>query len=78
METAASDLAALIEAQRAKKEAFEQDMAAQKASFGMETEAMRAQWQREKADHDRQLKEQAEVLNKQRQREKKEYEYTLP
>ena len=35
----------------------------------------RTQWQREKADHDRQVKEQAEALAKKRQREKEEHEY---
>ena len=77
VETAASDLAALIDAQRAKKEQFDQDMAAQKTAFEAEMQAMRAQWQREKADHDRNVKEQAQAIDKQRQREKEEYEYTL-
>ncbi|MBC2712096.1 MAG: hypothetical protein HGJ94_14270, partial [Desulfosarcina sp.] len=77
VETAASDLAALIDAQRAKKEHFERDIEAQKATFESEMQEIRAQWQREKADHDRQVKEQAEVIDKQRQREKEEYEYAF-
>ena len=77
VETAASDLAALIEAQRAKKEQFERDMAAQKGAFEAEMQELRAQWQREKADHDRRIKEETEANGKQRQREKEEYEYAF-
>jgi len=88
VETAASDLAALIDAQRVKKEqferemqdqksAFEVEMEDQKSTFEVEMEEIRTQWQREKADRDRRVKEQAEALDKQRQREKEEYEYTF-
>ena len=77
VETAASDLAALIDAQRAKKETFEQDMEVQKTAFEAQMQAMRTQWQHEKTDHDRQAKEHSEALNKQRQREKEEYEYAF-
>jgi hypothetical protein len=77
VETAASDLAALIDAQRIKKEQFEQEMTAKKTAFESEIEGLRAHWQREKADHERQVKEQAEALKIQRQREKEEYEYTF-
>jgi hypothetical protein len=77
VETAASDLAALIDAQRAKKAQYESDMAAQKAAFETEMQEMRAQWQREKAEHDRRTKEQAEALSTQRQREKEEYAYAF-
>ena len=77
VETAASDLAALIDAQRVEKEQFGQDMEAQKAAFEGELQERRSQWQREKADHDRQVKEQAETLGKQRQREKEEHEYAF-
>jgi chromosome segregation ATPase len=77
VETAASDLAALIEAQRVKKETFEQEMAAQKSAFEEEIQGRRAQWQREKTDHDRQVKEQSDALAKQRQREKEEYAYSF-
>ena len=77
VETAASDLAALIDAQRVKKEQFGQDMEAQKAAFDTEMQERQTQWQREKADHDRQVKEQAEALNKQRQREKEDHEYAF-
>lgn len=77
VETAASDLAALIDAQRAKKAQFEHEMAAQKAVFETEMQEMRTAWQREKAAHDRRVKEQAEALDTQRQREKEEYAYAF-
>jgi chromosome segregation ATPase len=77
VETAASDLAALIDAQRVKKEQFEREMQDQKSAFEAEMEEIRTQWQREKADRDRRVKEQAEAIDKQRQREKEEYEYNF-
>jgi chromosome segregation ATPase len=77
VETAASDLAALIDAKRIKKVQFEQEITARKAAFESEIEEQRTQWQREKADHDRQVKEQTEAIKVQRQREKEEYEYTF-
>ncbi|RJQ78703.1 MAG: hypothetical protein C4519_11955 [Desulfobacteraceae bacterium] len=77
VETAASDLAALIDAQRLKKEAFEQSMENQKTAFEAQMQEMRTNWQREKTDHERQVKEAAEALNKQRQREKEEYVYAF-
>ena len=77
VETAASDLAALIDAQRVKKEQFEREMQDQKGAFEAEMEDIRTQWQREKADRNRSVKEQAEATEKQRQREKEEYEYTF-
>jgi DNA repair exonuclease SbcCD ATPase subunit len=76
VETAASDLAALIDAQRVKKEQFNQEMGVQKAAFESEIQEMRAQWEREKADHDRQVAEEKAGLEKKRQREKEEYEYS--
>ena len=75
VESAASDLAALIDAQRIKKEAFENAMVTQKSAFEADMQSMRAQWQREKADHDREVKEQAAALETQRQREKETYQY---
>ena len=77
VETAASDLAALIEAQRAKKEQFDQETAAEKAAFETEMGELRYRWQREKTDHDRQVAEEKESLKKERQREKEEYEYVF-
>jgi chromosome segregation ATPase len=52
-------------------------MSVQKAALAAELQETRVQWQREKTDRDRQLKEQAEALDKQRQREKEDYEYAF-
>lgn len=77
VETAASDLAALIDAQRVKKERFEQEVTVQKTTFESEMQAARDQWQREKTEHDRLVKEEADALAKKRQRDEEEYEYTF-
>jgi chromosome segregation ATPase len=77
VETAASDLAALIDAQRLKKEQFEREMQDQKESFNSEIEEIRTQWQREQADREQRVKDQAEAIDKQRKREKEEYEYNF-
>ena len=77
VETAASDLAALIDAQRVKKERFERQMQDQKEAFEAEMEEIRTQWQRERTDRERRVKEQAEAIDKQRKREKEEYEYNF-
>ncbi len=77
VETSASDLAALIDAQRMKKEQFEREMQDQKEAFKSEMEEMRTQWQREQADRERRVKDQAEAVDKQRKRDKEEYEYNF-
>ena len=77
VETAASDLASLIDAQRVKKENFEREMQDQKEAFEAEMEEARIQWQRDKAERERRIKEQADAIDKQRKREKEEYEYNF-
>lgn len=77
IETAASDLAALIEAQQAKKDAFEREMESRQNIFKEEMQEARAKWDKEKDEREQAAKEQAEAIKKQRQREKEEYEYTF-
>jgi len=77
VESAASDLAALIEAQQAKKKDFETDMATRRAAFESEIKEARAEWEKEKADHEQEAKELADSIKKQRQREKEEFEYAF-
>jgi hypothetical protein len=77
VETAASDLAALIEAHQAEKEKFSSEMSKKREAFGEEMEELRDKWDREKSEHDQQVKEQADAIKKQRQREKEEYEYAF-
>lgn len=77
IETAASDLAALIEAQQAKKNAFEQEMEGRQNAFREEMQETRAKWNKEQDECEHAAKEQADVIKKQRQREKEEYEYAF-
>ncbi|EFK05215.1 conserved hypothetical protein [delta proteobacterium NaphS2] len=75
VETAATDLAALIEAQQTRKKDFEENMAARKTDFDAEVGEARAAWQKEKSAHAQDVKEETEALKKQRQREREEFEY---
>jgi hypothetical protein len=77
VETAASDLAALIEAQQMKKTDFQREMDVLQAKTDREIEETRLAWEREKAAHDHHIKEQREGLEKQFQREKEEYDYAF-
>ncbi len=77
VETAASDLAALIEAQHAKKREFEEQMATQRVDFENEINETRSRWHAEDAQREQTLKEAAESIKKQRLREKEEFEYSF-
>lgn len=77
VETAASDLAALIDAHRVKNQQFELEMEAKKAAFGEEMDETNTRWTREKAEHDRLVQEQAAAIKKKREREREEYEYAF-
>jgi len=77
VETAATDLAALIEAQQVRKKEFEEKMGVQKKDFDEEMREARDAWQKEKAIRAQGMKDEAEVLKKQRQREKEEFEYAF-
>lgn len=77
IERAAGTLAALIEAQRQKRESFEAEMAARKEELQQETQDKRFEWEEEKARHMAEVKERDAAEQKKRQREKEEYEYTF-
>lgn len=77
VETAASDLAALIEAQQAKKEEFEREMKGQRTAVDEEMRETRIRWDKEKTEREQEAKEHAEAIKKQRQREKEEFEYAF-
>jgi hypothetical protein len=77
VETAATDLAALIEAQQNRKKEFEEKMALQKTDFDEEMREARDTWQKEKVARVQEIKDEAEGLKRQRQREKEEFEYTF-
>ncbi len=77
IETAASDLAALIEAQQEKKKQFTEEMAMKRANFEKEQATALQQWQAEQEKRALAVKEEATALKKMRQREKEEFEYTF-
>jgi len=77
VETTASDLAALIEAQHAKKEEFEREMKELRTAFDEEMREARIRWDKEKAEREQEAGEQGEAVKKQRQREKEEFEYAF-
>lgn len=75
VETAASDLAALIEVQQERKEAFETEMANRRTAFEVEMQEALDEWEKEKTVREQEAKELAESIAKQRKREKEEFEY---
>ncbi|MBW1921028.1 MAG: hypothetical protein JRI81_12515 [Deltaproteobacteria bacterium] len=77
VETAASDLAALIEAQQAKRQEFEREMESKRTTFEEEMREARAKWEKEKAQREEEEKEREDLFKKQRQRAKEEFEYAF-
>ena len=77
VETAASDLAALLEAQRLKKEDFEMDANNRRETFATEMAETSADWKKQKQSHEQQMKEEELARKRTREREKEEYEYSL-
>ena len=77
IERGAHSLAALLEAQRQKRETFEQQMAARKEELERELATSRAAWAQELADGKAQAREQQEQAEKSRRREQEEYDYAL-
>jgi hypothetical protein len=88
IEAAAGDLAALLEAQRARREQFDAEMtsrkdelesalAGRKAQLEDEIASTRRSWEEEKARRKAQEAEEAERTAKARQREQDEYDYAL-
>jgi hypothetical protein len=77
VETAALDLAALLEAQRRTKEEFEADMKNRRETFEAEMAEAAADWEKQKRARDQQLKEEERVGKRNREREEEEYEYKL-
>ena len=71
----ATSLAALIEAQMQKREAFEEEMGARKDTLESEIRIVREEWEKTKKQHEQELKESEAAELKQRKREKEEYEY---
>lgn len=70
-------LAAMLLAQKEKKEAFEKEIKETKEVFTMEMNDKKLQWENEKNKQKAEEKEYADELNKKRKREEEEYQYKL-
>ena len=77
IEKSAMTLAALVESQNQKRQAFESDMAAKKEELNQEIETSRAEWEKEKNDYEFMIKERDVAEKKRRDREKEEYDYAF-
>jgi len=77
IEKSAMTLAALIEAHNEKRQAFEAEMAAKKEALTREIEALREEWNKEKAEYEAATKERDAAEKKRRDREREEYEYAF-
>ena len=77
VETAASDLAALIASQQVRREEFKTEMEKRRTEFEEEMREASTNWDREKSEQDQEIEEQAAFLKKQKQREKEDYEYSF-
>jgi hypothetical protein len=77
IEKSAVTLAALIESQNQKRQAFEIEMAEKKEALSQEIEALRAEREKEKNDYEAEIKERDIAEKKRREREKDDYEYSF-
>ncbi|OKY76776.1 MAG: hypothetical protein BM485_01530 [Desulfobulbaceae bacterium DB1] len=77
IEKSAYSLAALLEAQKQKKTAFEEEMATRREELESSIKHDRATWEQKQAEAVARVKEQQEQLEKARRREQEEYDYKL-
>ena len=77
IEKSAVTLAALIESQNQKRQAFEIEMAEKKEALSQEIEALRAEREQEKKEYEEEIKERDMTEKKRREREKDDYEYSF-
>jgi hypothetical protein len=77
IEKSAVALAALIESQHQKRQAFELEMAEKKEALSQEIEALRAQREQEKKEYEDEIRERDTAEKKKRDRDKEEYEYSF-
>ena len=71
----ATSLAALIEAQRQKRQEFEEEMAARKAELESEIQSVKEEWEWTEKQRELEVKESETAELKQRKREKEDFEY---
>ncbi|MHB8791500.1 MAG: hypothetical protein ACYDBT_16670 [Desulfobulbaceae bacterium] len=77
IERAAHSLAALLEAQKQKRETFDREMVTRRETLEAEIEKTRTAWEEEQAEKKTLAREQQELAEKKRRREQEEYEYGL-
>ncbi len=75
IERAGATLAALIEAQNQKRLEFETEMAAKQEQLDREIKTMRTEWEREKKEHEAQIRERDAEEKKSRDRQKEDFAY---
>lgn len=73
----ADSLAALLYAQKEKRQQFETQIVQEKTSFEVDMADKLLQWKKEQEEFERQKKEREDQLKKDRQREQEEYAYSL-
>jgi len=77
IEKAAATLAALIEAQNAKRIEFDTEMAKKKEELKEEIDATRAEWRKEKEEYEAAVKEREAADKKKQTRDKEEFDYNF-
>ncbi|MCF8420622.1 MAG: hypothetical protein K9G63_17235 [Melioribacteraceae bacterium] len=77
IEKSAHTLAALIESQNIKKIEFEEEMELKKTTTLKEIETLRAEWEREKQNHEAAIKERDEKEKREAVRLKEEFDYNF-
>jgi hypothetical protein len=77
IEKSAYSLAALVEAQKQKRAAFEEEMASRREELESAIKRSRTAWEQEQAEAKTRAGEQQEQLEKARRREQEEYDYML-
>ena len=77
IEKSAVTLAALIESQNQKRQAFELEMTEKKEALSQEIETLRAEREKEKKEYEDETKERDSLEKKKRDRDKEEYDYSF-
>ena len=77
IEKSAMTLAALIESQNQKRQAFESEMISKKEALSQEIETLRTESEKERTDYEFMVKDRDLTEKKRRDREKEEYDYAF-
>ncbi|MEI9478299.1 MAG: hypothetical protein WCO26_17210 [Deltaproteobacteria bacterium] len=77
IEKSAVTLAALIESQNQKRQAYELEMTEKKEALSQEIETLRAEREKEKKEYEDETKERDSLEKKKRDRDKEEYDYSF-